>query len=159
MQFMFHFNICYAKNLQNLDDCIFIPATLDAKLLHNKRIVIANGKRKLHWPIPPLEAPKNPIFLGHRLECNDQFHTFLTLGFFPQLRVNHKYILFSFISHYFELIQQTTLLCHDRLLVFIYHPILLKINIGSNVGHMVHIRTCKWELLCLIQNCFIAFFS
>ncbi len=39
------------------------------------------------------------------------------------------------------------------LFCFINHPILLKINIGSNVGHMVHIRTCKWELLCLIKNC------
>jgi hypothetical protein len=119
MQFMLHLNICYAKNLQNLDDGIFIPTTLDAKLLPDKRTTIANGKRKLHWPIPPLEAPKNPIFLGRRLECNDQFHTFLTPGFFPKLQVNHKYILFSFISHYLELIQQTTLLCHDRLLVFI----------------------------------------
>jgi hypothetical protein len=116
---MLHLNICYAKNLQNLDDGIFIPTTLDAKLLPDKRTTIANGKRKSHWPIPPLEAPKNPIFLGRRLECNDQFHTFLTPGFFPKLQVNHKYILFSFISHYLELIQQTTLLCHDRLLVFI----------------------------------------
>jgi hypothetical protein len=52
---MFHFNICYAKNLQNLDDGIFIPTTLDAKLLLHKRTTIANGKQNLHWPIPPLE--------------------------------------------------------------------------------------------------------
>ncbi|KAH9542049.1 hypothetical protein CY35_14G095000 [Sphagnum magellanicum] len=41
---------------------------------------------------------------------------------------------------------------------FVNHPILLKINIGSNVGHMVHIRTCKWEILSLILNCLHCFF-
>jgi hypothetical protein len=36
-----------SKNLQNLDDGIFIPTTLDAKLLPDKKTIVANGKQKL----------------------------------------------------------------------------------------------------------------
>jgi hypothetical protein len=104
LQFMLHLNICYEKEPGNLDAGVFIPATLDANLSIDKITAINEGKRKLHWPIPISQAPKEAVFLGRRLECNDLFHTFLTPGFFPRLQVMYQYILIPCISKYFELI-------------------------------------------------------
>jgi len=104
LQFMLHLNICYEKEPGNLDAGVFIPATLDANLSIDKITAINEGKRKLHWPIPTSQAPKETICLGRRLECNDLFHTFLTPGFFPRLQVMYQYILIPCISKYFELI-------------------------------------------------------
>jgi GTPase SAR1 family protein len=104
LQFMLHLNICYEKEPGNLDAGVFIPATLEANSSIDKIMAISEGKRKLHWPIPTSQAPKETIFLGRRLECNDPFHTFLTPGFFPRLQVMYQYILIPCISKYFELI-------------------------------------------------------
>ncbi len=104
LQFMLHLNICYEKEPGNLDAGVFIPATLDANLSIDKITAINEGKRKLHWPIPTSQAPKETICLGRRLECNDLFHTFLTPGFFPRLQVMYQYLLIPCISKYFELI-------------------------------------------------------
>jgi hypothetical protein len=104
LQFMLHLNICYEKEPGNLDAGVFIPATLDANLSTDKITTINEGNRKLHWPIPTSQAPKEAVFLGRRLECNDLFHTFLTPGFFPRLQVMYQYILIPCISKYFELI-------------------------------------------------------
>ncbi len=104
LQFMLHLNICYEKEPRNLNAGVFIPATLDANLSIDKITAINEGERKLRWPIPISQAPKEAVFLGRRLECNDLFHTFLTPGFFPRLQVMYQYILIPCISKYFELI-------------------------------------------------------
>jgi hypothetical protein len=118
LQFMLHLNICYEKEPGNLDAGVFIPATLDANLSIDKITAINEGKRKLHWPIPTSQAPKETIFLGRRLECNDPFHTFLTPGFFPCLQVMYQYILIPCISNYFQLITQLVMFYHAKKLKF-----------------------------------------
>jgi GTPase SAR1 family protein len=87
MHLMLKLNICYEKDPGNLDAGVFIPAILDANFSATERAAIAEGKRKLVWPIPTSQAPVKAIFVGRRLECNNPFHTFLTPGFFPRLQV------------------------------------------------------------------------
>lgn len=114
LQFMLHLNICYEKEPGNLDAGVFIPATLEANSSIEKITAISEGKRKLHWPVPTSQAPKETIFLGRRLECNDPFHTFLTPGFFPRLQVMYQYIIIPCISNYFQLITQLVMIYHAK---------------------------------------------
>jgi GTPase SAR1 family protein len=99
MHLMLKLNICYEKDPGNLDAGVFIPAILDANFSATEREAIAEGQRKLVWPIPTSQAPVQAIFVGRRLECNNPFHTFLTPGFFPRLQVSYELSFFVYISH------------------------------------------------------------
>jgi len=114
LQFMLHLNICYEKKPGELDAGVFIPATLDANSSTNEIKTINDGERKLSWPIPTSQAPKEAIFLGRRLESNDPFHTFFTPGFFARLQVMYQYILILCISNYFKLITPLIMFYHAK---------------------------------------------
>jgi hypothetical protein len=76
-------------------DRLFVPATLEFEA------DVARGERRLQWSIKfPTKA--NYIYIGRRLQCQDEDVTTLTPGFFPRVQVRSlsKHIYFSiYIQH------------------------------------------------------------
>jgi hypothetical protein len=76
-------------------DTLFVPATLEFKA------DVARGERRLQWSVKfPVEA--DCIYIGRRLQCQDEDVTTLTPRFFPQVQVRglSKHIYFSiYIQH------------------------------------------------------------
>ena len=68
--------LCYEQD----GETMLIPS-----LLQDYNDQSALGRRPLRWPSQ--EKSANWHYVGRRMVCNDEAHTFLTLGFFPRLHV------------------------------------------------------------------------
>jgi hypothetical protein len=148
MHLMLKLNICYEKDPGNLDAGIFIPAILDANFSATERKAIAEGKRKLYWPIPTSQAPVKAIFVGRRLECNNPFQTFLTPGFFPRLQVSYELSFFVYISHTMkydlEVIRQLILFfCRGKMVLASFGNLHGFVDKWQN--HIIGMSSCNYD--------------
>jgi hypothetical protein len=148
MHLMLKLNICYEKDPGNLDAGIFIPAILDANFSATERKAIAEGKRKLYWPIPTSQAPVKAIFVGRRLECNNPFQTFLTPGFFPRLQVSYELSFFVYISHTMkydlEVIRQLILFfCRGKMVLASFSNLHGFVDKWQN--HIIGMSSCNYD--------------
>ena len=76
LQMMTKLELCYEQD----GETMLIPS-----LLQDYNDQSALGRRPLRWPSQ--EKSANWHYVGRRMVCNDEAHTFLTLGFFPRLQV------------------------------------------------------------------------
>ncbi|CAM6037340.1 unnamed protein product [Sphagnum compactum] len=104
IRLMLNLDICYERDLGNLDAGIYIPTILDANFSSVERERIVEGRRQLTWPPFQEQNPKR-VFLCRRLECKDRIRTFLTPGFFPRLQValHNSFIRDGILSADFKL--------------------------------------------------------
>jgi hypothetical protein len=72
------------------NDTLFVPTTLEFKA------DVARGERRLQWSVK-FHEQANYIYIGRRLQCQDEDVTTLSLGFFPRVQVRglSKHIYFS----------------------------------------------------------------
>jgi len=74
----------------NPNDTLFVPTTLEFKA------DVARGERRLQWSVK-FHVQASYIYIGRRLQCQDEDVTTLSPGFFPRVQVRglSKHIYFS----------------------------------------------------------------
>ncbi|KAH8934832.1 hypothetical protein BDL97_18G105100 [Sphagnum fallax] len=94
-------------------DTLFVPATLEFKA------DVARGERRLQWSVKfPVEA--DCIYIGRRLQCQDEDVTTLTPGFFPQVQVVlTRYFTNLGMEARCENEKNLMKICGDRLEIFV----------------------------------------
>jgi hypothetical protein len=92
IQLMIKMDLAYKDDMANR---LFVPATLEFEAN------VARGERRLQWSVE-FDVQANYIYIGRRLQCQDEDVTTLTPGFFPRVQVRSlsKHIYFSiYIQH------------------------------------------------------------
>ncbi|CAM6061165.1 unnamed protein product [Sphagnum tenellum] len=77
IQLMIKMDLAYKDDMANK---LFVPATLEFEA------DVARGERRLQWSVE-FGVQANYIYIGRRLQCQDEDVTTLTPGFFPQVQV------------------------------------------------------------------------
>ncbi|CAM6015587.1 unnamed protein product [Sphagnum balticum] len=77
IQLMIKMDLAYKDDVANR---LFVPATLEFKA------DVARGERRLQWSVE-FGVQANYIYIGRRLQCQDEDVTTLTPGFFPRVQV------------------------------------------------------------------------
>jgi len=67
----------HVANLHS-NDTLFVPTTLEFEA------VVIKGERRLQWSV---ERDQQDIYIGQRLQCQDEDVTTLTPRFFPQVQM------------------------------------------------------------------------
>lgn len=97
IELMIQLELCFEREQGNVDSSLFLPALFD-----DGKETAAKGERKLQWK---LVRTGQLVYLGRRLECENNAITFLTPGFFPRLQVSFPKIPVLFL--YFRLESET----------------------------------------------------
>ncbi|CAM6056760.1 unnamed protein product [Sphagnum tenellum] len=116
---------------------LFVPTTLQFDES------VAKGERRLKW-IAQFSSDAQIIYIGERLQCGDQDHTTLTLGFFPRIQVAlHNYFNSNWKNGDFKNEKNFMRICKNGL------EILIELSGDEMGGHVfidVLVKSAKTKL-------------